>query len=121
MKATLTSRLISVLTRVSPVADEYETVWVPILMPLYRTENRRLAIAVGKTNAVAAWANGGKTQLTAPANPPITSARLRMDVLSWPGQNRNIGMASTSSKARSYFRTDTVPRRRSLLLDSARR
>jgi len=30
------------------------TVWVPILMPLYRTENRRLAVAVGKTNAVAA-------------------------------------------------------------------
>ena len=43
---------ISVLTRVSPVADEYEIVWVPILMPLYRTENRRLAVAVGKTNAI---------------------------------------------------------------------
>jgi hypothetical protein len=44
----------SVLTRVSPVADEYETAWVPILMPLYNTENRRSAVAVGKTNAVAA-------------------------------------------------------------------
>jgi hypothetical protein len=42
------------LTRVSPVADEYETVWAPILSPLYRTENRRLPAAVGKTIAVAA-------------------------------------------------------------------
>src|SRR5262245_59963819 len=111
----------SVLTRVSPVADEYETVWVPILMPLYRTENRRLAVAVGKANAVAACATGGRAQLTAPTSPPITSARLLIDVLSWPVQNRNIGMASTSNKAQSYFRADTVPRRRSLVLGSARR
>jgi hypothetical protein len=38
----------------SPVADEYETAWVPILLPLYKIENLRLAAAVGKTNAVAA-------------------------------------------------------------------
>jgi hypothetical protein len=41
------------LTSISPVVDEYETAWVPILWPLYRIENLRLA-AVGKTNAVAA-------------------------------------------------------------------
>jgi hypothetical protein len=53
-KATLTKRPISVLTRVSPVADEYKTVWAPILLPLYRTEKRRLPAAAGKTIAVAA-------------------------------------------------------------------
>src|SRR5215472_3158436 len=68
MKASLTSRFISVLTRVSPVADEDETVSVPILMPLYRTENRRLAAAFGKTNTVAAWEIGGKAQSMAPAS-----------------------------------------------------
>jgi hypothetical protein len=39
---------------VSPVADEYKTVWVPILSPLYRTENRRSPAAVDKTMPVAA-------------------------------------------------------------------
>jgi hypothetical protein len=41
----LTERSISVSIRASPVADEYETVWAPILKPLYRIENRRLRSA----------------------------------------------------------------------------
>jgi hypothetical protein len=54
MKASLASISISVVTNLSPVADEYETAWVPILEPLYRIENLRLTAAVGKTSAVAA-------------------------------------------------------------------
>ena len=36
---------------VSPLPDEYETEWAPILSPLYRTEKRRSPVAVGKTIA----------------------------------------------------------------------
>src|SRR6516225_6896601 len=78
-KATLTERSMSVSTRVSPVAGEYETVWAPIVKPLYRTENRRLPPAAGKAIAVAALAIPGKAQLNAPANPPIRSARRGID------------------------------------------
>src|SRR5580704_1472120 len=80
----------SVSTRVSPVAGEYETVWAPILKPLYWTENRRLPPAAGKTIAVAALATPGKAQLTAPANPPIRSARRGIDeVFFFPGKDCN--------------------------------
>jgi hypothetical protein len=75
----LTKRWISVLTRVSPVADEYKTVWVPILLPLYKTENRRLPVAAGKTIAVSAPERRGKAQLTAPANAALSSARRGKD------------------------------------------
>jgi hypothetical protein len=69
----------SVSTRISPVAGEYETVWEPIGKPLYWTENRRLPPAAGKAIAVAALAIPGKAQLTAPANPLIRSARRGID------------------------------------------
>lgn len=69
----------SVLTRVSPLADEYGMVWAPILLPLYGTENRRLPAAAGKTTAVAACARRGKAQPTAPANAALSSARRGTD------------------------------------------
>src|SRR5271169_4311837 len=100
----------SVATRVSPVADEYETVWAPILIPLYRTENRRSPAGVGKTTAVAARATGGKAQLAAPANPPIRSARRGIDVRSRPGQNENMVWPRFSIETRT-IPVDTVPRR----------
>src|ERR1700739_3695862 len=68
----------SVSTRISRVAGEYETAWEPIGKPLYWTENRRLPSAAGKAIAVAALAIPGKAQPTAPANPPIRSARRGM-------------------------------------------
>ena len=40
-------------TPVSPVADEYNTVWAPIRSPLYSTEKRRLPAAPGRTMGVA--------------------------------------------------------------------
>jgi hypothetical protein len=42
-----------------------------ILSPLYRTENRRLPAASGKTIAVAAQARQGSAELTAPTHPAI--------------------------------------------------
>src|ERR1700756_2083475 len=78
-KATLTERSMSVSTRVSPVAGEYETVWEPIGKPLYWTENRRLPAAAGKGIAGEASATPPQAQLTAPANPPIRSARRGRD------------------------------------------
>src|SRR6516162_8471902 len=79
----------SVSTRVSPVAGEYETVWAPIVKPLYRTENRRLPPAAGKAIAVAALAIPGKAQLNAPANPPIRSARRGIDEVFLARRNSN--------------------------------
>ena len=67
------------LEQATVVTDEYESVRAPILKPLYRTENRRLPPPVGKTIAVVALATRGEAQLTAPANPPISSARRGID------------------------------------------
>jgi hypothetical protein len=79
----------SVSTRISPVAGEYETMWEPIAKPLYWTENRRLPPAGGNTIAVAALAAPGKAQLTAAANPPIRSARRGKGEAFLAGQNFN--------------------------------
>src|ERR1700739_2833853 len=86
-KATLTERSMSVSTRVSPVAGEYETAWEPIGKPLYWTENRRLPAAARHAMRVAVLATPPKAQLTAPANPPIRSVRRGRDEVFLAGRD----------------------------------
>src|SRR5689334_25299842 len=96
----------SVSTRISPVAGEYETAWEPIGKPLYWTENRRLPPAAGKAIAVAALATPPKAQLTAPPNPPIRSARRGRRKSFWQGEiETRYGLDSGS-----YFATAAIDR-----------